>query len=401
MSSPTPPDRIRALLQDAALPCAVVDLAAFDANLRTMRAAAGARATLRVASKSVRSVPLLVRALREGAPRVRGLMTYAAAETAFLARHGLDDLLLAYPALGADELATLAALAAEGRTVKATVDHPSHVAALGAAATARGAVVPAVVDVDMSYRILGLHLGVRRSPLRTPAEVVDLARVVARTPGVSFAGVLAYEAQIAGLPDQVAGSPLESAIRRRLKRASRAEVAARRAAIVAALRDAGLPASLVNGGGTGSLSSTSAEEVVTEVTAGSGLFDPHLFDGYDGLGLQPAACFALRVTRLPGGRHVTCQGGGYVASGAAGRDRLPRPVFPPGLSLLPVEGAGEVQTPLAVAAGCAPPAPGEIVLFRHAKAGELCERFSELVLVEEGRIVGRAATYRGEGASFG
>ena len=92
-------------------------------------------------------------------------------------------------------------------------------------------------------------------------------------------------------------------------------------------------------------------------------------------------------------------GGGYVASGAPGRDRLPRPVHPPGLRLDRAEGAGEVQTPL-LGPGAAGLAVGDRVWFRHAKAGELCERFDTLALVAGGRVVDVVPTYRGEGRAF-
>src|SRR5262249_22582616 len=138
---------------------------------------------------------------------------------------------------------------------------------------------------------------------------------------------------------------------------------------------------------------------VTEVTAGSGFLDSHLFDRYRGLTLAPAAFFALQAARRPGPRLVTCHGGGYVASGAPGEDRLPRPVHPAGARLLPLAGAGEVQTPIALAPGT-DVALGAPVLFRHAKAGELAEHFAEYLLVSKGQIVDRARTYRGEGKCF-
>jgi hypothetical protein len=38
--------------------------------------------------------------------------------------------------------------------------------------------------------------------------------------------------------------------------------------------------------------------------------------------------------------------------------------------------------------------------MRHAKAGEVCERFPHLVLVQQGEVVGEATTYRGAGQCF-
>jgi D-serine deaminase-like pyridoxal phosphate-dependent protein len=159
------------------------------------------------------------------------------------------------------------------------------------------------------------------------------------------------------------------------------------------------PLRFVNGGGTGSLERTSAEAAVTEIAAGSGLYGPTLFDAYRAFAPRPAALFALPVVRKPARSIATALGGGYLASGAAAADRLPRPHLPRGLRLDAQEGAGEVQTPL-----LGPPATslaiGDRVYFRHAKAGELCERFDKLHIVDGDRVVDTVATYRGEGHCF-
>ena len=180
-----------------------------------------------------------------------------------------------------------------------------------------------------------------------------------------------------------------------MQAASARELAARRAEVVAAVR-AVAPLRFVNGGGTGSVERTAAEPAVTEVAAGSGLFAPTLFDAYRAFTPRPAALFALPVVRRPSAGVATVLGGGYLASGAAGADRLPRPVLPAGLRLDRQEGAGEVQTPVpGEAAG--PLRVGDRVWFRHAKAGELCERFDAVHLVRGAEVVDTVPTYRGEG----
>ncbi len=95
-----------------------------------------------------------------------------------------------------------------------------------------------------------------------------------------------------------------------------------------------------------------------------------------------------------------CQGGGYVASGPPDATRAPLPVLPPGLKYLPLEGAGEVSTPLVLPPGCPDVQLGDPIFFQHAKAGELCERFDRLHLLRQGQIVDSVPTYRGEGMNF-
>ena len=66
----------------------------------------------------------------------------------------------------------------------------------------------------------------------------------------------------------------------------------------------------VNGGGTGSLESTAADTSVTELTAGSGLVGPTLFDAYRRFAPEPALLFALPVVRRPGPGLATLFSGG-------------------------------------------------------------------------------------------
>jgi D-serine deaminase-like pyridoxal phosphate-dependent protein len=258
-----------------------------------------------------------------------------------------------------------------------------------------GVPVRLCIEVDLSYPLAGgrVKIGVKRSPIRTPEAAVALAREIEKHPRMELAGLMGYEAHIAGLGDRPPGKRVMGAVIERLQRASADEIAERRAAIVQALG----PLEFVNGGGTGSLHTTTKEDVVTEITAGSGFYAPTLFDHYSAFSLTPAAMFALPVVRKPSRKVATVLGGGYIASGSADKTRLPTPYLPAGLKLDGNEGAGEVQTPVI---GADALAVGQRVYFRHAKAGELCERFNSLLLVEGDRIVDEVPTYRGEGCSF-
>ncbi|MGW6273222.1 amino acid deaminase/aldolase [Streptomyces sp. NPDC055060] len=379
-------------------PVAIVDLEAFDANADDLVRRAGGK-PIRVASKSVRCRALFERVLaRDG---FAGLMSFTLAESLWLARSGFDDVLLAYPSADRAAFAELTADPKLAAAVTVMVDDPAQLRLIDEARDGGGEEVRVCLELDTAFKTLGgrVRIGALRSPLHSPAQVAALARAVVRRPGFRLVGVMAYEGHVAGVGDAIAGRPLRSRAIRLMQSAARKELAARRAETIRAVRAVAPDLEFVNGGGTGSVQHTAAERAVTEIAAGSGLYVPRLFDNYTSFSGRPAALFAQPVVRRPGVGTVTVLGGGYPASGAAGPDRSPVPYLPEGLRYDPQEGAGEVQTPL-----LGSPADdlliGDKVWFRHAKAGELCERFDALHLVEGDRVTATVPTYRGEGHTF-
>jgi D-serine deaminase-like pyridoxal phosphate-dependent protein len=373
-------------------PVAVIDLEALRYNTADMLIRAGGR-PIRVASKSVRVRGVVDAVL--AVPGYRGILAFTLAEALWLAEDH-DDVVLGYPTVDREAIARLVGDDRAAARITLMVDDVAQLDIVDAVAApgARGEIRVAI-DADASWRGPLGHIGVRRSPVHEPEEVVRLARSIAARRGFRLVGLMMYEAQVAGQPD--AGGSGDRVIRW-MQRRSAAELVGRRAAVVAGIREIA-DLEFVNGGGTGSLERTAAEPAVTEVTAGSGLLAGHLFDGYQAFTPAPAAAFGLDVVRKPLPDIATVLGGGWIASGPPVASRQPLPVWPEGLRTLGREGAGEVQTPLEGAAARALEV-GNRVWFRHAKSGEPAERVERYHLVDSGVVVGELPTYRGEGRAF-
>jgi D-serine deaminase-like pyridoxal phosphate-dependent protein len=400
---PTPTEayeRLEAIFSDVQPPFAVVDLDAVWANAADMLRRSRGK-PIRIASKSVRSRPVLERLL-ELDPGFRGVLGFILAETIWLWEQGVRDLVVAYPTIDRACLTRLARITSEepNEAPAVMVDCPEHLDLIEEAASSFVAPVRVAMDIDLSWWPLrGLvKIGPKRSPIRTAEQAVALAQEIDRRERVKLVGLMAYEGQIAGVGDNVPRKAITNQLIRAMQSQSAKDVAERRAEIVTALSEVA-QLEFVNGGGTGSIELTASEWAVTEIAAGSGFFAPILFDHYRAFKLRPAAMFALPVVRRPGPGVATALGGGYLASGVGAKDRMPVPYLPAGLRLDPYEGAGEVQTPLRGSAADTLRV-GDRVYFRHVKAGELCERFNSLYLVTGTTIRDQVPTYRGEGKSF-
>lgn len=380
-------------------PTMVVDLDAFDANAADLARRAGGT-PIRVASKSLRVPALIARAL--ATPGFAGVLGYTLAEALWLVEHGIsDNVVVAYPTVDRWALTRLVGSPSAAAHITVMVDSVEHLDLIDSVRASKAVPVRVAIDVDAGLQVAGRHLGPKRSPLLAADAVVALARAILARPGFRLVGVMTYEGQVAGLADNVPGQAARSFAVRRVKALSIAQLAERRAAIAAGLGELLGPSGLEfwNAGGSGSLESSSADPTVTEVTAGSGLLVPGLFDHYRAFSPRPAAYFAVPVTRHPTAGLVTVHGAGLVASGAAGADRLPIPWVPAGLALTDLEGAGEVQTPLRGNAADRLRI-GDLVWFRHAKSGELFEHTPTAYLLAGERIVEAATTYRGHGLAF-
>jgi D-serine deaminase-like pyridoxal phosphate-dependent protein len=395
---------LTAATADREPPVAVIGVEALIHNARSLLERANG-VPIRVASKSVR-----VRAVQDAVlalPGYAGILAYTLPEALWLAARRpeeVPDIVVGYPTADRAAVRELAADENAAAGITLMIDSTAHLDLIDAA-VAPGArpAIRVAIELDASYTAPGLgRLGVWRSPVATAADARALAEEVLRRPGFALVGMMAYESQIAGVGNRPRGGLATRLAMGRvidwMQERSAAELAERRGAAVEAVRSLA-PLEFVNGGGTGSLESTSADPSVTEVAAGSGLFGGHLFDTYSRFAPAPAAAFSLPVVRKPRPDMATLLGGGWVASGPPAPDRLPEVVWPRGTRMQAREMAGEVQTPLAGRTAAAL-AVGDRVWLRHTKSGELSEHVNEFCVVEAEEVVDVVPSYRGEGRAF-
>ncbi|CAN5193843.1 amino acid deaminase/aldolase [soil metagenome] len=352
--------------------------------------------TIRVASKSVRVRGVIDAVLQM--PGYHGVLAYTLPEALWLAET-IDDVVVGYPTVDRAAIEKLGRSEKLARRVTLMVDSVEQLDVVDSVLGAKHETIRVALELNASWRskVLG-YLGVYRSPVQGVADAVALGRAIVSRPGFQLVGMMAYEAQIAGVVNRPKGKPILARTVDYVQRNSTTELHERRGAVVAALRELA-DLEFVNGGGTGSLERTSSDPSVTEIAAGSGLFGPHLFDGYSHFQPAPAAAFSLSVVRKPTPDMATLLGGGWIASGPPAPDRMPQLAYPEGLEYVARESAGEVQSPLKGRAAAAL-AVGDRVWLRHTKAGELSEHLNEFAVVDDGRIVETLPTYRGEGKAF-
>jgi D-serine deaminase-like pyridoxal phosphate-dependent protein len=229
-------------------PALVLDLDAFEFNAGRMADHFRERGVAwRPHAKAFKS-PAIAHALRKAG--AIGVTVAKVSEAEVMAAGGVEDILIAHLVVGPSKAARLAALQRRA-DVKATVDHPSHVAPLARAARKAGVTIGVLVDVD---------LGMRRCGVASPEAAVELAGRVGDPPGLRLDGVMGYEGHTLMIPEPEA------------KRAAVTKAIGRLDEARHAVESAGLPCPIVSAGGTGSYQITAGLPGPTEIQAGGGVF---------------------------------------------------------------------------------------------------------------------------------
>jgi len=385
-------------LKEESMPALILIQEAIDENIEFFAKESKSK-KIRIATKSVRSIEVIKYIIKKlGKNKCSGLMCYSLKEALWLLDNDLDDILMGYPCVNTKEIESVLLLSKEkGARVTFMVDLVEHLNILTSAAKKVNTEVSICIDIDMSLKLPFLNFGVYRSSVRTIDELEKLIEEIKNRKELKLDALMGYEAQVAGVPDRNSRKVIESWVVSLLKKFSIKKITKLRESALK-LASASYNISIFNGGGTGSINSTCAEEHISEITIGSGFYAPKLFDHYKSLDLSPALVFGLSVTRNPEPHIYTCAGGGYIASGSVGLEKVPQPIDKE-LELISTEMMGEVQSPLR--ARNTNINLGDAILFRHAKAGELCEHFNKIwVYNKSGEKINEYKTYRGEGHKF-
>lgn len=386
--------QINTLFENVPRPFAAIYLPALKKNIQDI-ANRAKNIPIRIASKSIRCRWVLEFTLQQNS-QYHGLMTYHPEETLWLAQNGFDNLLLGYPYTFKPSLIPLVELVKNGKNITFMVDLPIHLEILNELGKKINTKVPICLDLDMSTDFGWLWFGVKRSSIRSLQDLKERIQLIKKLNFIELKGIMGYEAQIAGLGEKQPNF-LKRIVIPILKKISIQKLAQKRKKMWEFLKNEGYSLSIVNGGGTGSIETTISEPYINEVTAGSGLYSSGLFDMYNDFCHQPALFYGIEITRNPEPNIYTCAGGGYIASGSIGIEKQPKIFLPNNLKYLKEEGFGEVQTPFYAKS---PLKVGDCVFLRHAKAGELCERFNTIYIFDDEKIIQEVPTYRGEGKCF-
>lgn len=384
----------KSLFQSLKAPFLFLDIQSVERNIENLKKRSG-HLKIRIASKSIRCTHVLDYLVKHPSGIFEGIMCFYPDEALMLMKKGFKNLLIAYPYV---REATLSELVNEinDEEVYFMVDHQQQLEKLNELAQKTNKKLKICLDVDLSVRLPAVYFGVYRSSINSLEKAKSLVDSLDKYENLSLKSVMGYEAQFAGVGD---ANPFQKILNfpvKLLQKYTWSTVVRRRVAIVDYIKSKGIKLDFVNGGGTGSLHLTKTDPSVTELAAGSGIYAPGLFDYYSSFHLKPAMGFALEVTRNPSEGVYTMAGGGYIASGALSGDKHPKPWNVNEMKMIKEEGFGEVQTPFHALNKTD---IGDLKFFRHAKAGELCERFNSIWIIN-GNDLKEVPTYRGEGFCY-
>jgi D-serine deaminase-like pyridoxal phosphate-dependent protein len=280
-------------------PALVVDLDVLDRNIgRISRVCSEHGVHWRPHIKGQKTPEVVRRELAAGAI---GITCAKLGEAEAMVAAGIDNVLIANQVVGATKIGRLVELSRRARVMVA-VDDVHNIEALNRAATEQGVRFEVVVEVDT---------GMKRAGVPPGRPAVDLARTIAATAGLRFAGLMSWEGHAARIPD-----PHD-------KRRAVADAVGALVATADLIRRSGLAVEIVSCGGTGTYPLTAAIPGVTEIQAGGGVFSDIAYRTLYQIDHPCALTVVTTVTSRPAPTRIVCDAGKKSMSGDTA---LPEPV---------------------------------------------------------------------------
>lgn len=252
-----PAARVGDLIDAIDTPSLILDMDAFEENLRTMQVLAERHGVaLRPHAKAHKCPEIALRQIALGAV---GICCQKVTEAVPFVAAGVRDVLISNEVVGGPKLALLARLAKQAH-MTVCADNPRAVEALSAMMVEYDAYVQVLVEVDV---------GQKRCGVQTPEEAVALAQLVRKLPNIAFAGMQAYHG----------GVQHKRSLDQRQKACDKTARLIR--GYLEAFARAGIECPVVSGGGTGTAAFDVASQVFTEIQAGTYAFMDTDYAGID------------------------------------------------------------------------------------------------------------------------
>lgn len=268
-------------------PAVVIDLDKVEANIAKLQAACDAAGIANRPHIKTHKSPELARL--QIAAGARGITCQKLGEAEVMADGGIDDILISYNILGEEKLGRLGALQRRVRMIVAA-DNPVTIAGLPKAAEIAGRDLEVVVECDT---------GRERAGVVTPGEAVELAKLIAGSKGLTFAGFMMYPPEDGWERTQVF---LDTAN--------------------AGLREAGLEAGMVSTGGSPNVPNIGKLKGATEHRAGTSIFNDRMQIAAGVASLEECALtvYATVVSRAAPERGILDSGSKTLTSDIGGLD---------------------------------------------------------------------------------
>ena len=174
--------------RDYGTPALVIDMDRVERNIARIQAVCDKAGVANRSHIKTHKSPYLAK--MQIAAGAKGITCQKLGEAEVMADAGIDDILISYNLLGDEKMARLGALQAKA-TVTVAADNDTVIAGLPQAASVSGRPLDVVVECDT---------GRKRAGVETPREAIALARQIAASPGLTFAGFLLYPTET-GWPD--------------------------------------------------------------------------------------------------------------------------------------------------------------------------------------------------------